>query len=698
MKFTGVALAPILLVLAGVFTLTRKGWRAWGRHVPVIPLVAAGVVLAVYAPYWSPAPPLSPERAATLGVPTWFQVLRPILIPPHFFKGLALQTAHAAIGHQGFLCGQWRTTGWWYYFPVALAVKLPLPWLALTAVGLLLWLMGLRRFSFPLAVPWLAAWLYLALAMAGTIDIGVRYVLPIIPLLAVGIASQFSLHGRRVQLGAWLGAGWLLLVTWHARPCFLEYFNEIAGGPSNGYQWLVDSNLDWGQDVKRLKHFLDEQAITNIDLAFLGPSRSIDYEGIAARRVTPGEAAGMRRGTLVVSATELMGPAWDWLRASHEPAARVGYTMFVYRLGDADTREHWEQMLRIDPHDARAHYNLGIVLERAGDAGGAIAHYEQAIRIKPDFARAQDKLALALEQTGKTEEAIVHYEQALRMEPDNAATQCNLGKALLQEGKFSDAIEQYEQALRLEPDDAEAHTDLGVALARTGRIEEAIHHFEQALQIKPDDAEAHTDLGVVLAGMGRIEEATNQFGQALQIKPDDAEAHYNLGNVFLQEGKFSDAIADFEQALRLKPNLAAVHYNLGTALAQVGRVSEAIEHFQQALRLKPDYHEALNGLAWLLATRDSAEGGDPIRAVALAQQACQLTDHRVASYLDTLAAAYAAAGRFSDATATAEKAIELARAGGQPRMAGQIESRLQLYRDGRAYRDDADVMKPLRAN
>ena len=160
MKFTALVLAPILLVIGGVDAMTRKGWRSCWRHVPVMVIAAAGVVLAVYAPFWDPAPRLPSEQVAKIGVPAWFQVLRPVLIPPDFFKGLALQAAHAASGHDAFLCGQWRQTGWWYYFPVALALKTPLPLLLLTAVGLLLWLTGLGRFSFKHAVAWLAALVY----------------------------------------------------------------------------------------------------------------------------------------------------------------------------------------------------------------------------------------------------------------------------------------------------------------------------------------------------------------------------------------------------------------------------------------------------------------------------------------------------------------------------------------------------------
>jgi spermidine synthase len=129
-------------------------------------------------------------------------------------------------------------------------------------------------------------------------------------------------------------------------------------------------------------------------------------------------------------------------------------------------------------------------------------------------------------------------------------------------------------------------------------------------------------------------------------------------------------------------------------LVQLGRLQEALGHWEQASRIKPDRSEVENNLAWLLATLAPADGGDTVRAVTLAERACELTNNRAAADLDTLAVAYAAAGRFNDAVATAQKAIELAKAAGQSQLVEEIELHLELYRAGRPYRQSIDAPSP----
>ena len=388
----------------------------------------------------------------------------------------------------------------------------------------------------------------------------------------------------------------------------------------------------------------------------------------------------------------------------YEQALRIkpDYDDAHYNLGNAlrqegktkEAIEHYEEALRIKRDYAEVHYNLGVTLWEAGRLQDAIDHYEQALRFKPGLAEAHNSFGIALERLGRATEAIGHWEQALRIKPDYAEVHGNWGVALERAGRIQEAINHYEEALRLKPQFAEAQYNLGGALVRLGQVPEAIGHWEQALQINPDYAEAHNNLGSALIGLGRVQEGIGHLERALRIKADYPEAHNNLGAALIRLGRVPEAIEHYEQVLRMKPDSAEAHNNLASALAQDGRVREAAERYERALRLKPDYAEARNNLAWLLATRAPAEGGDPVRAVTLAQRACELTGNRAAPYLDTLAVAYAATGHFADAIATAQKAIELAQSARRPQLAEEINARLELYRRGRAYQQSADTPRP----
>jgi len=179
-----------------------------------------------------------------------------------------------------------------------------------------------------------------------------------------------------------------------------------------------------------------------------------------------------------------------------------------------------------------------------------------------------------------------------------------------------------------------------------------------------------------------VDEAIVQFRKALEIQPDNAEAHDNLGNALLQKGRVDEAITEYQKALKIKPDYADAHINLGNALFQKGGVGEAITQYQRALEIKPGHPEALNNLAWALATFPQASLRNGNKAVELAQQANQLTGGESPMILHTLAAAYAEAGRFSDAIQSAQKANELAQAAGQQNLARQLNGELKLYEAG----------------
>ena len=342
MKFTALSLVPIFAVVTAFYWLYELrskpatigwGWlRQFGWHVGAMGVAAWAVVMLVYFPHWSPAPSISAERATTLGVPSWFQMLRPILLPRDFFKELAVMVAHIREGGDSYLLGKWARTGWWYYYVFGITFKSPVPWLFMVVGSVIILVRRRSQQSFGELVPWIAAAAYLGFSMTSKVNIGVRHVLPVYALLAVAAASQLVRLGQRGRIGVWILCAWLWLACIFAYPFYIQYFNELVGGPTDGYKYLIDSNFDWGQDAKRLKAFLDEHGIRHIYLDYFGTQAAIDYYKIPNTRVNGKQAQRIRTGYLVVSASQLVRPEWDWLRESREPVARVAYTTFVYQL------------------------------------------------------------------------------------------------------------------------------------------------------------------------------------------------------------------------------------------------------------------------------------------------------------------------------------------------------------------------------
>ncbi|HTS17364.1 MAG TPA: tetratricopeptide repeat protein [Verrucomicrobiae bacterium] len=285
------------------------------------------------------------------------------------------------------------------------------------------------------------------------------------------------------------------------------------------------------------------------------------------------------------------------------------------------------------------------------------------------------------------------WQDTVEKRPDNPRAIGYLASAYSQAGNIPQALALFERAIQLN-NNVEAHYNLGLTLHRAGRLADAIAQYREALRIMPDYAEAHNNLGFALQQMGRLPEAMEHFHQALRIEPELAVAHFNLANALMLTGKTTDAIAQYQAAVQLEPDYAEAYSELGVALVVAGHRREAMAQFERAMRIKPEYAEPQNNLAWLLATLPPTQGGDPSRAVLLAQHAAAIDRNHAAGDLDTLAVAYAAAGRFSDAVTTAQRAIEQARAAGQTRLVGEIQNRLELYRRGLPYRETASGPKP----
>lgn len=211
-------------------------------------------------------------------------------------------------------------------------------------------------------------------------------------------------------------------------------------------------------------------------------------------------------------------------------------------------------------------------------------------------------------------------------------------------------------------------------------------HIQYMLTLAPNSIELRNFAGCDLARQGKNEEATVHFRKALRLGPDYHRAHQNLGIALAQQGDLDRAIKHFTKVVELKPQKSSAHHNLGQALSSKGEISGAIKHYRESLRLKPNSPGSLNGLSWILATNKNSEFRDGAEAARLAKRACELTNYRNPETLNTLAAAYAELGRFTEAVNATRKAIDLYISTGNEKRAKYIAGLQQLYKAGQPYR------------
>ena len=303
-------------------------------------------------------------------------------------------------------------------------------------------------------------------------------------------------------------------------------------------------------------------------------------------------------------------------------------------------------------------------------------------------------------QVGYWQDSFALFGHALEVTENNSIIHNNLGCELRDKGRLEEAVMHFDEALRIHPHDLEALSNKGKTFLDMGKTDEAIVIFTKAVGISEKPYEAYNDLCLSLEKEGKINEAVKQWQKAVQLKfdydkarealrtqPGLAEAHYNLGGVYVRQGKLELAVEQYAEALRLKPDYLTARVSLARTLLKLGQIQSAIEQYYKILQLKPDDLEVLNNLAWLLATAEDTRFQNPNDAVKFAQRACELAEPaNQLAFLDTLAAAYAAAGNFPEAVKTAERAIKSAEAAGKKDLVLEIQKRLELYKAGQPYR------------
>jgi hypothetical protein len=301
-----------------------------------------------------------------------------------FLHALSLQREHAQLGHMTFALGQLSQHGWWWYYPVAWALKTPLPSLGWTLAGAFVLVAEATRQPRLLLPHVLSMAGFTLLTLFAAVAIGLRNMLPIVPILCVGAGLAVSRVWNSSPRWRWLPLIlflWLAVGTWRIHPCELSFMNEAAGGTRAAANLLSDSNVDWGTDLGRVAPIINQQPLRRLYLVYFGSARPSEY-GLPRYQWMPAYNFAPRlsldgpdpqgREWIAISATALTGvyppgpDAYAWLN-DRQPTARAGASILLFDItGDSD-----------------AHGRLGFAALQAHFVEPAVAALERAIQLSP---------------------------------------------------------------------------------------------------------------------------------------------------------------------------------------------------------------------------------------------------------------------------------------------------------------------------
>ena len=287
---------------------------------------------------------------------------------------------------------------------------------------------------------------------------------------------------------------------------------------------------------------------------------------------------------------------------------------------------------RIDPSDAGAHNNLGVLYYQKGLVEDAIAAFSRALELDPKMQVAQRNLEIAYHDTGYYDRQVAQLRERLRQVPDDRDARWELGRAYAILGSHEHAVEEFEQLLAHRPKDVAAIIQLGLAEKNRGRPEVATEWFMRAVELEPESTVVHFYLGEIYYNRGLNTEALAALQRAVELNPDNANAHYLMAFVLGDMGRHQDARASSKRAIELNPPLARAqtnlslerynaerkmqdrrqrlapepqvvegnelaHYNLGLAFRQKGYYSEALREYRLALERGEDRRLTLQAMA-----------------------------------------------------------------------------------------------------
>lgn len=288
--------------------------------------------------------------------------------------------------------------------------------------------------------------------------------------------------------------------------------------------------------------------------------------------------------------------------AAHPASERVQAGEAKLVEGDlAGAEADFRAAIAEDPRDARAHLDLGLVLELGEDLAGAEQAYRETLQLDADFPEALNNLGLLLRDSERAEEAVTLLRRAVELRPSYAEATLNLGLALEDLGDNAGALDAYRSAARLSPDDAYPRVSLGLLLAETGDATNARTELSRARSLAQGDAATLLEIGSALRQLSDFAGAERAIRDAIAANENQVTPTLAAELALAQLGaeNHDGARATLEQAITQHPDDATLHFLAGRVAVERDDEGAARAAFTRMLELETDSERATSVRAWL---------------------------------------------------------------------------------------------------